>query len=187
MQVKIDQEAYDTASKYDLLPVGVYTIVLFSVEEGQGAKGMYLNWECNVLEPTQFSGNKLWMITSFAEKALWRLKKLCEAVGVIPENGALNATAMLGKYLQCSVFHEEYEGKTRPKIDDVWAVDGDFVPAGKPLVYNLPDEEETLPQTITDGPPEDIEVIEPSEILDAKEIDAQTEHEAMMAEDSVPF
>lgn len=181
MQINIDQEAYDNATEFETLPEGDYTIVLFSVDEGSGPKGQYLNWECNVIDPA-YEGQKLWMITSLAPKAVWRVKKLCEAVGVEPQGGQLHVTAMLGKYLRCSVYHDEYKKQIRAKIDTFWPVDEDFQPTDSPLVYNLP--EEDVPEDLeqNEGPPEEISDV------NAELTEASCDAECATEEDEpVPF
>lgn len=54
------------------------------------------------------------------ENALWKLKSLLQAIGLKCEGKVqLDLDKLIGKMCEVTVFHEEYEGKTRAKVDTV--------------------------------------------------------------------
>ena len=114
----------------DALPPGEYIVKVKKIEEREGDKAPYLNWEFEV-DLGQFKGRKLWNTTSLAPQSLWVLKKQLSALGV-SANGkmALNLDALVG--LKCGVKLEqkEYQGKTRAKVIDVFPLETNVAEEG---------------------------------------------------------
>lgn len=67
---------------FEAIPEGIYHAVLEGeVEAAEGSKGPYWKWTFKVTDEG-FSGRKIWVNTSLAENALWKLKEIFEAFGV---------------------------------------------------------------------------------------------------------
>lgn len=111
---------------YGLLPEASYHVKVVKVEEKEGPKGPYLNWELEVVSG-EHKGSKVWNITSLTDKSLWILKQWLEALEAdVPEEAEeVAAEDYEGLELRITVKHDEYEGKKRPKISDFEALSGD--------------------------------------------------------------
>lgn len=81
----------EVESSFEPLPEGRYECVIEKVEvrDSKSSDNDYLNWELNVLDD-EYEGRKLWMITSLSPKALFRLKDVFLALGVIEEDEELD-------------------------------------------------------------------------------------------------
>lgn len=68
----------------NLPPEGEAEAVITKVElkTGKDSGKPYLNWEFELLDP-EFLGRKVWMITSLADTAIFRLKQTVEALGIV--------------------------------------------------------------------------------------------------------
>lgn len=73
-----DQET----SSFEALPEGVYICSLKQVEVREGQKAPYWSWEFEVIQPDEHENRKLWVNTSLADNAEWKLKEVFEAFGV---------------------------------------------------------------------------------------------------------
>jgi hypothetical protein len=112
------------------------TIERVEVRESNSSDNDYLNWEFKVTED-EYEGRRLWMISSFSEKALFRLKDTLVALEVIdpedeldiewedgvditPKEGPLVTNPELdGIACEVLVTNEVYEGKERNRVSDV--------------------------------------------------------------------
>lgn len=104
----------------EVLPVGEYAVEVVNIEQKEGKKGAYLNWEFRVAQGP-FKGQKLWSITSLAQQSLWVLKKYLEAMGVnIQGKFLMNLESLTGMKMGVKVEHKEFEGKVKAKIIDVF-------------------------------------------------------------------
>lgn len=66
---------------FEALPEGIYVGKLVEVRtDGKGAAGPYWTWEFDV-QDEGFKGRKLWVNTSLADNALWKLKEVFTAFG----------------------------------------------------------------------------------------------------------
>lgn len=71
-----------TATSFEPLPEGTYTVRLTDVEARQSAKGNpNWSWTYEVVDG-EFKGRRLWDNTSLVEAAHWRLKQVFDAYGV---------------------------------------------------------------------------------------------------------
>lgn len=77
----------EVESSFEPLPEGQYEVVIETVEvrESKSSDNDYLNWQFKVLDD-EYEGRMLWMITSLSERALFRLKDVFLALGVIEED-----------------------------------------------------------------------------------------------------
>jgi hypothetical protein len=105
----------------ELLPEGEYAVEVVDIEEKEGDKGPYLNWEFRVVIG-QFKGRKIWNVTSLAAQSLWVLKNTLIALGVDPGTGkfTLNPMALKGLKMGVKLVHREFDKKTRAKVSDVF-------------------------------------------------------------------
>lgn len=79
-QAKATNEA---KSSFEPLPEGVYAAKLDDVEVKEGPKGTYWSWSFKVVGG-DFNGRLLWVSTSLADKALWKLKEVFQAFDADP-------------------------------------------------------------------------------------------------------
>ena len=82
-----------------------------------------------------------------AENALWKLKGLLQAIGMKADGKVqLDLDKLVGKVCEVTVFHEEYEGKTRAKVDTVAKIkaqaDADEDEDDEDVTEEAPEEEE---------------------------------------------
>lgn len=103
----------------EALPAGEYGVEVVNIEQRQGAKGPYLNWEFRVCMG-QFTGKKIWNITSLSSKSLWVLRKQLDVLGIKTIPGKFNIDLNTLTGLKCGVKIElkEFDGKSRPKVID---------------------------------------------------------------------
>lgn len=100
-------QAEEGASDIPLLDPGVYGASLQKVEEKEGPKGPYWEWE--FLVETDSEGNELeqtariWENTSLSEKAIWRVQKMFDAFGVDSDT---DTEDILGYYVALRVGQE---------------------------------------------------------------------------------
>src|SRR6476469_5174476 len=122
---------------FEPVPEGNYEVVVERVEvrDSKSSDHDYLNWELKILDE-EYEDQRLWMITSLSPKAMFRLKDVFLALGVIegdeedfnidwdddveigqkegplltePEVEGLNAIAV--------VHNEVYDNRDRNKVD----------------------------------------------------------------------
>lgn len=128
---------------FEPLPEGEYECVVERVEvrESKSSDHNYLNWELSVLDE-DYEDRKLWMITSLSPKALFRLKDVFVAVGVIdgdeeleiewaddvdvtPGEGPLVINPELeGLPCVAVVTNEVYDGRERNRVNELLGPEG---------------------------------------------------------------
>jgi hypothetical protein len=76
----------EVGSDFETIPEGSYPIVVDKAEvrESKSSDNPYINWEMTITEG-EHEGRRLWMITSLSPKALFRLKDVFEALGVLED------------------------------------------------------------------------------------------------------
>lgn len=103
-------------SKYYLEP-GSYMVKIESVGKDikEGGEYPYLKWEFSVSNKDDMTLN---VITSLSPKALFKLKELMEAVGVVVPEGAMtvNPTDYIGRVCMADVEDKTYNGKVYSNI-----------------------------------------------------------------------
>lgn len=128
----------EVESSFEPLPEGRYECVVEKVEvrDSKSSDNDYLNWELKVMDD-EYEGRKLWMITSLSEKALFRLKDVYLALGVIEEDDEVELEWEDDVDIQQSegplvtnpdvdglaciavVTNEIYEGRERNRVNDL--------------------------------------------------------------------
>lgn len=68
----------------EVMPVGIYSVVVTAVDEQEGVEFPYLAWEFTI-DSGDYENRKLWSNTSISPKALWKLKEVLIALGVPAE------------------------------------------------------------------------------------------------------
>jgi len=108
------------------IPPGDYAVKVMDVSnEISASKGNpYLKWELEVISP-ECKGRKLWHNTVLTPAALWNLRKTLEALGMeIPDSSYdLNIRELINGVMGVTVEHEEYQGKMKAKVADVFALE----------------------------------------------------------------
>jgi hypothetical protein len=140
-------------SSFEPLPEGQYDVIVERVEvrESKSSDNDYLNWEF-VVQDEEYEDRRLWMITSLSEKALFRLKDVFLALGVIADDeevdiewdDSVDITPTEGPQLLnpevtgiacvAVVTNEMYEGRERNRVNEVIGTDAPAkkAPAKKP-------------------------------------------------------
>ena len=105
----------------ELLPEGEYAVEVKEIEQREGNKGPYLNWELQVCAG-QFKGRKIWNVTSLAVQSLWVLRATLEALGVQVPGGKfiLQPDAYKGLKMGVRLVHRVHDSKTRAKVESVF-------------------------------------------------------------------
>lgn len=114
----------------DPVPTSNQPVVIDSIEfrQSKSSEHPYLNWKL-IISDGPFSGRTLWMITSLAPKALFRLQEVLSALG-LPSSEQLDfqvddATNILikppiaGKAAIARVTQETYEGTVRNRVEQL--------------------------------------------------------------------
>ncbi len=131
----------EVAGGFEALPPGEYAVVVDKVElrESQSSENPYFNWELTVTEDGEHKTRKLWFMTSFAPKALWRMKETFENLGIYQdtmnfnideETNALLEPEVVGLPAVAVVVQEPYQGRTTNKVKNLLPADG-AAPTGK--------------------------------------------------------
>ena len=98
---------------------GQHVVKLTDIEETESQAGNdMLNATFQVVKGTS-TGAKLYDNFVLTEKALWKLQSFLEAVGIKASGKiVLDLDKLIGKQCIVEVAHEEYDGKTRAKIQE---------------------------------------------------------------------
>lgn len=122
--IKVDFTGVDVGGR--VVPPGEYVAAVENVKHETSSKSNkpFLGWELKIVEGDS-KGAKLFHNTSLQPQALWKLRQMLEALGVETEEGAmsLNLTEYVGLQLGVEVDNEEYDGKTRTRVVDVFSLD----------------------------------------------------------------
>lgn len=121
---------------FEAVPEGMYNVAIEKVEvrESKSSDHDYLNWELSI-QGDDYSGQRLWMITSLSPRALFRLKDVFQALDVLDDEMALewdddvDVTPTAGPMLLepdvvgmeaiAVVTNEVYEGKERNRVNEL--------------------------------------------------------------------
>jgi hypothetical protein len=137
----------DVQTEFNALEPGEYDVVVAKVEmrESKSSEFPYLNWELDVIGEGDAKGRKLWFMTSFSPKAIWRMKEVFENLGVYQDNVSFNVDEdtnevsdpeLVGLPGRAVVVIEQYNGQDRNKVVTLLAADGQSgagkKPGGKP-------------------------------------------------------
>lgn len=130
-------------SSFEPLPEGRYDCIVDRVEvrESKSSDNDYLNWEL-VVQDEEYEDRRLWMITSLSDKALFRLKDVFLALGVIEEDDeidiewddSVDITPTEGPQLTnpdvsgipcvAIVTNEVYDGRERNRVNELDGANG---------------------------------------------------------------
>lgn len=109
----------------NVVPEGTYTATINKVELKEGTKAPYLNWEFDIMNEG-YEDRKVWLITSLADNALFRLKQVAENLGFeggfdfeTNENNFVVEPQLAGTEVSISVVHREYNGQTRASVETI--------------------------------------------------------------------
>lgn len=119
--VLIDFSDVDTQQRRRKIPSGDYAFRITEIEDGEGEKGPYWTVISEVTSG-KYEGFKDWSRYSFSQKALWKLAQLLTACGIEVSKKKMNLRKkdLIGLEFGASVEEEEYEGKVRSRIADVF-------------------------------------------------------------------
>ena len=117
-------------SDFEPIPAGIYTGVIDEIEERESKSGPhpYLNWTLIIGGDGEFSGRKLWMMTSFSPKALWRLRDTLIGLGCdakkLKQKFEFDPVNYINVPVQIEVSQETYDGKLQNRVDSIKAIGG---------------------------------------------------------------
>lgn len=109
-------------------PEGEYVVEVLGVERKMSeADKPYLAWTLKVVGDPNHEGNRLYYNTSLQKQALWNLRQFLEAMGIETQGGAmqLDLKSYVGLQLGVEVDIEEYKGKDKSRVVDVFALNDD--------------------------------------------------------------
>ncbi len=135
---------FSEVEEFEAMPKGNYDCVIEKVEvrDSNSSDYQYLNWELKVADG-EFKDRRLWFITSFSPKALFRLKQTLENLGMYDEDlnfdfddesGAVLDPVLVGLPCTAAVSQRVYNETMQNQVDaivDTDASPGKTVPAGK--------------------------------------------------------
>lgn len=109
------------------IPNADYKVQITKCEQAVGReKGTkYLNWILSVVEHPEYTGRNLFFMTMLEPKeALFKLKKMCEAVGKGWDDNGLDTDNMIGAYIRVKVVQvtNPKTGEPRNEVISVNAV-----------------------------------------------------------------
>ena len=117
--------------EFELLPRGPHAANIFEVElrDSQSSPYPYLNVDFK-LQDEPYQNRHAWSIWSLHPKALpYGVKRYCARLGIeLPTSQTVNSYSefaqwlipqLLGKPCVVVIGHEEYEGRTRERVNDV--------------------------------------------------------------------
>lgn len=100
------------------IPDDDYLLEVVSVEEKEGRESgaIYLSWKYKVAEGP-YKGATVYDNTSLSPQALWRLKRLLEAMGIQADGKmSLDLNSFKGKGVLAQIANETYNGKEKPRV-----------------------------------------------------------------------
>jgi len=100
------------------IPDDDYLLEVVSCEEKEGRESgaLYLSWKYKVAEGT-YKGATVYDNTSLSPQALWRLKRLLEAMGIQADGKmSLDINSFKGKRVLAQIANETYNGKEKPRV-----------------------------------------------------------------------
>lgn len=123
MKVTVDFSDVETRST---VPEGTYDVVVESVElkESNSSEHPYLNWTL-VIADGEYANSKLWTVTSFSPRALFKMQELFTSFGltgasheleVDESTGIVTEPELAGLAATAVVKHELYEGKPQARV-----------------------------------------------------------------------
>ena len=107
------------------IPEGTYRVRVKNVEKRVSEKSdkPYLNWELQIVDGDA-KGGTLYHTTSLQPQALFNLRDTLTALGFKVPKSAINLdlSKVIKREMAVKVTMEEYQGKDRPRISNVFSV-----------------------------------------------------------------
>lgn len=116
---------------FEPIPPGTYEVEIENVtlKDSKSSDSQLLSWELRVADGGEFDGRKVFMNTSLAPKALWKLKGVMESLGhemtsdfafdFDDETGQITSPDLLEMRCIAKVSQREYQGKMTNQVDDL--------------------------------------------------------------------
>jgi len=133
--------------------LGTYLFKIIRLKEGEGDKGPYWGFSCQIQDKGEDQGKEVFMIISLADSARWKLNQFLDAVKA-PSKGKSSGDAYVGKLFRGTVSHDRNlnTGEMRAGISTMIPYDGqitmDTSPGVATPVVNPPElseEDDDLP------------------------------------------
>ncbi len=117
---------WDEVAKSEVIEEGDYPVRIDKVEKRQSRNEPegpgYLNVEMTFLEDP-YTGRKIWDVFSLKPNALWKLRNLCETLGIDLEGRTdFDTDELVGQEVGIRAVPETYEGKDRAKVDSYFSM-----------------------------------------------------------------
>lgn len=142
-KMKLD---FSNVEAYVKCAEGQHVVKLLEIEETESQAGNdMLNATFQVVKG-QSTGAKLYDNFVLTEKALWKLQSFLMAVGMKADGKVvLDLDKLIGKTCIVEVAHEEYDGKTRARIQEFKKLAAKAVDADEDDVDEDEDDEDEVP------------------------------------------
>lgn len=122
-RMKITVDPNTKATGFGYVTAGLYRLRVNSVEQKEGKQFPYLKWELELTDPNiqstdgESKPGHIFENTTLktGENAQFRLKQLCDALGIIW--GDFDTDAVIGLELDAQLKIEEYQGKKSNGVD----------------------------------------------------------------------
>lgn len=133
--------------------LGTYLFKIVRLKEGEGDKGKYWGYSCQVQDKIEDQGKEVFMIISLAPSARWKMDQFLDAMKA-PSKGKVSGESFVGKLFRGTVSHDRNPGtgELRAGISTMFPYDSQIAmdtPAGveAPVVNppELSEEEDDLP------------------------------------------
>ncbi len=100
---------------FSIVPPGNYEAVVAQVDEKEGPKGPYLEWQLKLVETLGM--NSVWFRTSFSPQSLWNLKRSLRVLGM-PHDGVVQFSPndVVGRRCVAVIENEQYQGRTQARV-----------------------------------------------------------------------
>ena len=116
-KLKLDMtgvESFQRASE------GIHVCKIASADVKQSQSGNDMSVVVYEVTKGDDKGARVYENYPLVETALWKLKGMLQAIGMKADGKVqLDLDKLIGKMLQVNVFHEEYEGQIRAKVESV--------------------------------------------------------------------
>lgn len=104
----------NVSEEYPVVPEGVYSVQVgeMKMEKSSKDKDM-LTVKLSVVDNAEYMGHTLWDRISLSDRALWRLRQFCEAIGLPWDDAGVDVEPAQGRVVLVKVVQELYqpEGK----------------------------------------------------------------------------
>lgn len=167
---KIKVDMTNVQDGFVTVPEGDYICKVSKITLETSEKGSkYLKWEF-LIGLGEYKGQKLFHNTSLLPQALFNLRNTIIALGIeVPKSvQTIDTDKYIGKIVGVTVVHEDYQGKLRAKVADLWRAmksengwgRATAAKADKVLNSAPAEEEEDVEDIGTSVPDDEIEEIE---------------------------